>query len=51
MFKRIQSLFVRVRNNNFFEGFVLTVILISALNVGINTYDNIPKYYTEFFDT
>jgi len=50
VFKRIQSLFVRVRNNNFFEWFVLTVILISALNVGISTYDNIPKYYTEIFE-
>ena len=50
MFTRIQSLFIKVRNNNFFEGFVLTIILISALNVGISTYDNIPKYYTDILE-
>ena len=50
MFTRIQSLFIKVRNNNFFEGFVLAIILISALNVGISTYDNIPKYYTDIFE-
>ena len=50
MITKIKNIFTKIRNNNFFEGFVLVVILISALNVGISTYDNIPTYYTNIFE-
>ena len=31
--------FLRIRNNNFFEGFIISIILISAIFVGFRTYD------------
>ena len=33
------SAFQKVRNNNLFEGFVITVILVSAISIGFSTFD------------
>jgi voltage-gated sodium channel len=33
--------FLRIRNNNFFEGFIISIILISAIFVGFRTYDEV----------
>ena len=33
------DLFIKIRNNNFFEAFVISVILISALSIGFRTFD------------
>ena len=42
------DIFIKIRNNNFFEGFVISVILISALAVGFRTFDEeiSPFYFT-----
>ena len=39
--------FIRIRNNNIFEGFVISVILISAIAVGFRTFDEDinPTYF------
>ena len=38
--------FQKVRNNSFFEGVVISIILISALSIGFSTFDEVlePKY-------
>ena len=33
------DLFIKIRNNNIFEAFVISVILISALSIGFRTFD------------
>jgi len=40
------KIFETIRNNNFFEGFVVSIILISALSIGFSTFDESidPKY-------
>lgn len=40
--KGLQAKFYRVRNNKFFEFFVITVIIFSALVIGAKTYDISP---------
>tara|TARA_B100000945_G_C20374459_1_gene593848 strand:- start:564 stop:1349 length:786 start_codon:yes stop_codon:yes gene_type:complete len=35
------TIFERIRNNNIFEGFVVSVILISAVSIGFSTYDEV----------
>ncbi|MFT5608578.1 MAG: voltage-gated sodium channel, partial [Parvicella sp.] len=38
-----QSGFIRLRDNKFFEFFVITIILVSALMIGVNTY-SLPSW-------
>lgn len=35
----MQDFFLKIRNNNLFEGFIISVILISAIFVGFRTYE------------
>ncbi len=35
----MREFFLKVRNNNLFEGFIISIILISAIFVGFRTYD------------
>tara|TARA_A100001015_G_scaffold7915_1_gene9779 strand:+ start:3979 stop:4746 length:768 start_codon:yes stop_codon:yes gene_type:complete len=35
----MREFFLKVRNNNIFEGFIISIILISAIFVGFRTYD------------
>lgn len=35
----MQDFFLKIRNNNLFEGFIISVILISAVFVGFRTYE------------
>ncbi len=42
-----KSSFLRVRNNDYFEGFVIFVILLSAIAVGFRTYEE--SFDPEFF--
>jgi len=42
-----KSAFLRVRNNDYFEGFVIFVILLSAIAVGFRTYEE--SFDPEFF--
>jgi len=42
MLSRIRERFIKIRNNDFFEIFVAVVIVLSALNIGLNTYKDIP---------
>jgi voltage-gated sodium channel len=47
------DLFIRIRNNNLFEIFVVSVILISALSIGFRTFDiEMQIYFTllEYLD-
>jgi hypothetical protein len=39
--------FLKIRENNFFEAFVISVILISAIAVGFRTYEETfsPEIY------
>ena len=45
---KTRETFLRIRNNNYFESFVAFIIILSALNVGINTYEGIPTNYLSF---
>ena len=45
---KTRETFLRVRSNNYFESFVAFIIILSALNVGINTYEGIPTNYLNF---
>ena len=40
--KSIQKRFVAIRNNKFFELLVITIIVTSALLVGVKTYEISP---------
>ena len=42
------SAFQKVRNNHLFEGFVISVILVSAISIGFSTFDEFleDKYIT-----
>ena len=42
MLASIRERFIKIRNNDFFEIFVAVVIVLSALNIGLNTYKDIP---------
>lgn len=44
MLSRIRERFIKIRNNDFFEIFVAVVIVLSALNIGLNTYQDIPNH-------
>lgn len=35
----MREFFLKIRNNNFFEGFIISIILISAIFVGFRTYE------------
>ncbi len=35
----MREFFLKVRNNNIFEGFIISIILVSAIFVGFRTYD------------
>ena len=37
----MREFFLKVRNNNLFEGFIISIILISAIFVGFRTYDEV----------
>ena len=41
--------FLKIRENNFFEAFVISVILISAIDVGFRTYEESfsPQIYLD----
>jgi voltage-gated sodium channel len=39
MFSAVKAYFVKLRNNNYFEIFVISVILLSAIGVGFRTYE------------
>ncbi|PSJ46651.1 cation transporter [Zobellella endophytica] len=43
-FAQLQAQFLRLRSNRLFEGFVITVIVLSALVVGAKTYDNTSRF-------
>ena len=45
---KTRETFLRVRSNDYFESFVAFIIILSALNVGINTYEGIPTNYLNF---
>jgi len=38
-FSKIRNVFYTIRKNKFFEFFVITIIILSALNVGLRTYN------------
>jgi voltage-gated sodium channel len=44
----LQTSFLKIRNNNFFEFIVIAVILLSALSIGIKTYPINPKFKVAF---
>ena len=49
-FKNIQETFLMIRNHNAFEGFVISIIIISAIMVGFRTYDEIfPEEVFQIF--
>ena len=49
-FKNIQQTFLMIRNHNAFEGFVISIIIISAIMVGFRTYDEIfPEEVFQIF--
>ncbi|ATG75190.1 cation transporter [Zobellella denitrificans] len=43
-FAQLQAQFLRLRSNKLFEGFVISVIVLSALVVGAKTYDNVSRF-------
>jgi len=44
--------FQTIRNNNFFEGFVVSIILISAISIGFSTFDeSIDPEYMNWLNT
>ena len=47
MLNRIRERFIKIRNNDFFEIFIAVVIILSALNIGLNTYKDIPNHILE----
>ena len=42
-FSKIRNVFYTIRQNNFFEFFVVSIIILSALNVGLRTYNIDPS--------
>lgn len=40
---KIRQIFYKIRNNRFFELFVVTIIILSALNIGLSTYNIDPS--------
>lgn len=54
MFASIKSSFINIRNNKYFETFVISVILLSAVGVGFRTYeesfDPIAFLYLSYID-
>ena len=44
---KFKSTFLNIRNNDYFEAFVISVILISAVAVGFRTYEE--SFDPEFF--
>ena len=40
---KIRPIFYKVRNNRFFELFVVAIIILSALNIGLSTYNIDPS--------
>ena len=42
-FSKIRNVFYKIRQNNFFEFFVVSIIILSALNVGLRTYNIDPS--------
>jgi len=42
-FSKIRNVFYTIRQNNFFEFFVVSIIILSALNVGLRTYNVDPS--------
>lgn len=43
-FAQLQARFLRLRSNKLFEGFVISVIVLSALVVGAKTYDTTSRF-------
>ena len=54
MFSYIKASFIKLRNNKYFEFFVISVILLSAIAVGFRTYeesfDPIVFLYLSYLD-
>ncbi len=49
-FQKIQRIFYQIRNNDFFEGIVISIIILSAIMVGFRTYDEVlPIEIFQFF--
>jgi len=44
------DLFIKIRNNNLFEAFVVSVILISALSIGFRTFDMEMQVYLVYLN-
>ena len=42
-FSKIRNVFYKIRQNNFFEFFVVSIIILSALNIGLRTYNIDPS--------
>ena len=42
-FSKIRAIFYTIRKNKFFEFFVISIIILSALNVGLRTYNIDPS--------
>jgi len=44
------DLFIKIRNNDLFEAFVVSVILISALSIGFRTFDTETQLYFTYLN-
>ena len=42
---KLQSKFLALRNHGIFQGFVIAVIILSALMIGVQTYAGIPDWF------
>ncbi len=42
---KLQSKFLALRNHGLFQGFVIAVIILSALMIGVQTYAGIPDWF------
>ncbi len=42
---QLQSKFLALRNHGLFQGFVISVIVLSALMIGVQTYEGIPVWF------
>jgi voltage-gated sodium channel len=44
---RLQSKFLALRNHGLFQGFVIAIIVLSALMIGVQTYEGIPSWFND----
>ena len=41
----MQDILKKIKENTFFEIFVVSLIVISGILIGVKTYDSVPKYH------